>query len=96
MFILMTNVSLKEHIESRLQALEKATEEAKKTLEKRLEGMNEFRSQLKDQAGTFITRVEFEAFKEAMNSRFIYVIISGLGFAIAAVTTMILLHQFLK
>jgi hypothetical protein len=60
----MTDVPLKEHIESRLDALEKASEEARRVLEKRLEGMNEFREQLKDQAATFIARMEYTANNE--------------------------------
>lgn len=39
-------------------ASEKATIKAETATEKRFEGVNEFRSQLKDQAGTFITRGE--------------------------------------
>lgn len=62
-------VSLRDHIqalldaqrayyESRLAALEKATEVATDTLNTRLAGMNEFRDTLKDQAGRFVTRDE--------------------------------------
>ncbi len=39
-------------------SLERATQIAAANLEKRLESMNEFRQQIKDQTGTFITRVE--------------------------------------
>jgi hypothetical protein len=56
----MDDVSLKEHVESRLMALEKATVLAARTLEKRLEGMNEFRDALKNQAGLFATRSEVQ------------------------------------
>lgn len=41
-----------------LQASEKATTKADTANEKRFDGVNEFRSQLKDQAGTFLTRNE--------------------------------------
>jgi hypothetical protein len=34
----------------------RAIDKAHNNMEKRLDGMNEFRSQLKDQAGTFVTR----------------------------------------
>jgi cysteine sulfinate desulfinase/cysteine desulfurase-like protein len=78
-------VSLKEYIETKLVALEKATEEAKSSLEKRLEGMNEFRAQLKDQTSTFITRVEFDALKESFQKQIIFIIISGIGFVITVV-----------
>jgi hypothetical protein len=64
----LQSVSLKEHIESRLSALEKAISEAKHDLEKRLEGMNEFRAQLKDQAYSFITRNEYALCIERINS----------------------------
>lgn len=72
-------ISLKEYIDTQLQALErvremgiagediryraieKATTLASNAMDKRLEGMNEFRNQLKDQAALFLTRVEYEA-----------------------------------
>ena len=38
----------------------KATDLAKVDMERRLEGMNEFRSQLERQAGTFLTRDRFD------------------------------------
>jgi hypothetical protein len=63
----MSDVPLREHLESKIIALEKASEEAKKTLERRLEGMNEFRAQLKDQAQTFITRSEYCARNEKID-----------------------------
>lgn len=43
------------NFETRIQALEKATTLAAMGMEKRLEGMNEFRASLKDQAATFAT-----------------------------------------
>lgn len=60
-----TRVSLREHIESRLAALEKATDLAAKALEKRLEGMNEFREALNNQASQFMTRREMTVIKDA-------------------------------
>ena len=51
-------VSIKEHFEARITALEKATVVASSAMEKRLEGMNEFRDTLKDQASRFVTRDE--------------------------------------
>jgi ABC-type antimicrobial peptide transport system permease subunit len=51
----------KVYTESRLVSLEKATSIAASNMEKRLEGMNEFRDQLRDQTGTFITRIEIES-----------------------------------
>jgi hypothetical protein len=52
------NVPLKEYFEARVVALEKATILAAHQMERRLEGMNEFREQLKDQAGQFQTKQE--------------------------------------
>jgi len=64
-------VSLKEHFDSRLKSIEKSTDLAARTLEKRLEGMNEFRDTLKDQASRFVTREEMDlrtgANREAIN-----------------------------
>jgi len=48
----------------KLEEAEKALNMARQTLERRLEGMNEFRAQLKEQAGTFIIRSEFMATME--------------------------------
>ena len=52
--------ALKELFEQRVRALEKETGLVSNQMERRLEGMNEFRDQLKDQAATFITRKECE------------------------------------
>lgn len=60
-------ISAKEYTDNQLQWLEKvmnaeikadrrAVDKALQSMEKRLDGMNEFRTTLKDQAGTFITR----------------------------------------
>ena len=54
------SVPLREHVEARIVALEKATEVATKAMDVRLAGMNEFRDTLKDQAAKFITRSEVE------------------------------------
>jgi hypothetical protein len=54
----MADVPLKEHIERRLESVEQATTLAARALEKRLEGMNEFREALKNQSATFVTRAE--------------------------------------
>lgn len=53
-------VSLRDYFEARVQAVEKGTSLARGELERRLEGMNEFREQLRDQASRFITRDEVE------------------------------------
>lgn len=51
-------VPLKEHFEARVAALEKATVVASTAMERRLDGMNEFRDTLRDQAARFVTRDE--------------------------------------
>ncbi len=51
----------KETFKVEFNSLERATQIAAANLEKRLEGMNEFRQQIKDQTGTFVTRVEHGA-----------------------------------
>jgi hypothetical protein len=54
-------VTLKEHLETRLDALDKSIAVATQALEKRLSGMNEFRDTLRDQAARFVTRDEVTA-----------------------------------
>ena len=58
------NVSLKEYFERALLANEKALDLARAIMDARLEGMNEFRDQLKDQASRFVTREELSLMKE--------------------------------
>jgi len=53
-------VTLKDYIDTRLSAMDRATEQAYRTMESRLEGMNEFRNTLRDQAGQFVTRTEYK------------------------------------
>ena len=48
-------------LEERLKASEKALELANNNMCERLEGMNEFRELLRNQAATFVTRVELDA-----------------------------------
>ena len=50
-----------ESLKIRLESIDKATEVARVSMEKRLDGMNEFRDALKDQAGKFVTRAELLA-----------------------------------
>lgn len=47
-------------VNTRLDYVEKNIEKTEATLIERMKGMNEFRAQLKDQAGTFITREQVE------------------------------------
>jgi DNA-binding FadR family transcriptional regulator len=59
--------SLQEYLETRLTSIERATEAAKLTMEKRLEGMNEFRDALRDQAGRLATRDELSLQIDRLN-----------------------------
>jgi len=52
-------VTLRDLVMSKFEGNDKATQLAYDSMNKRLEGMNEFRDQLKDQASRFITRDEF-------------------------------------
>ena len=56
-------------IKTRLDYLEKGIEKTECALNKRLEGMNEFRSALKDQNNLFITRIEYDSKHESLVSR---------------------------
>ena len=48
-------VTLREYIDLRFNTVEEATAMARQSMEKRLDGMNEFRDTLKDQAAKFVT-----------------------------------------
>ena len=50
------SVDWKTYVDTRLTATETAVNKAEEQLRQRLEGMNEFRGQLKDQAATLATR----------------------------------------
>jgi hypothetical protein len=74
----LNDISLKEYFETRLRDLEKATTIVASNLEKstaiaasamerRLEGMNEFRNQLKDQTSTFVVRSEYNSTLSRLN-----------------------------
>lgn len=59
-FTAADGVSLKEYFETRLCAIEKASELQRETLNIRLEAMNEFRDAMKDQTVNYLTRNEYE------------------------------------
>ena len=76
----MSDVTLKEHIETQIKWVDRHfeahistiqgnTERAAAQIEKRLEGMNEFRDALKDQAGTLATKNDLAALREALDTR---------------------------
>ena len=54
-------VTLREYLESKLEAQEKALNLARDLLNVRLEGMNEFRADLQRLEGSFLTRMQFDA-----------------------------------
>ncbi|MBV6343791.1 hypothetical protein, partial [Candidatus Magnetobacterium casense] len=53
----------------RFDAQDKALEKATQEMDRRLEGMNEFRRQLDMQAGTFATRTELKAEADKLELR---------------------------
>ena len=62
-------VTLKEYFDAQIENVKQATELARESMEKRLDGMNEFRDTLKDQAGKFITRQEYEDKHKSLEDR---------------------------
>jgi len=58
-------VSLRDYIDTRFAAVDKASNLALGTLETRLTSMNEFRGELKDQATTFATKTEVQLLRDA-------------------------------
>jgi DNA-binding MurR/RpiR family transcriptional regulator len=56
-----------EHLNGDLRSLESNFNVANASLDKRLDGMNEFREQLKDQAGGFFTKPEHEQFAKRID-----------------------------
>lgn len=83
-------------LSTRLDYVERGIEKNEVILDKRLHTMNEFRNTLKDQNGTFITRVEHEAklllleTKIDLLQKLVYI---GVG---AALVIQILLKVFIK
>jgi len=61
-------VTLKEYFDEKFKLLDRANEVAFRAMERRLEGMNEFRDTLRDQATRFITRDEFTIIKDRLDS----------------------------
>lgn len=56
-------ISLKEYFNIRVDAIEKSIEVAHEEMNRRLEGMNEFRKQLDRQSDDFFSRSEHELFR---------------------------------
>jgi len=61
--------SLKEYIDIRLEAIDKAVTKAEAATEKRFEGVNEFRNTLADQQRTFMPRAEAESQYNSLSER---------------------------
>lgn len=53
-------ISMRDYVDMRFTNIERATDLASNAVDKRLEGMNEFREQLNKQAALFVTRSELE------------------------------------
>jgi hypothetical protein len=61
-------VSWRDYVDSRLEALQEATKLSAAQMNDRLAGMNEFRSALKDQTGTFATREYVDLVRTQLNA----------------------------
>ena len=55
-----TLVTLKDYVDTRLTAMDRATEQSCRAMDARLNSMNEFREALRDQSGRMATRQELE------------------------------------
>jgi hypothetical protein len=56
-------------VTSEIKAIKEAVDLARTQLEKRLEGMNEFRNQLNAQAATFVSRAEIKLIMDKYETR---------------------------
>lgn len=61
-------IALREFFDYKFEAIYRANDVAYESMEKRLEGMNEFRDTLKDQASRFITRDEVDAIRKSIDA----------------------------
>jgi hypothetical protein len=61
-----TENARREGLSEQMRLINQATEKAAQAMERRLEGMNEFRQQLRDQSGQFIVRQEFQVQTQAL------------------------------
>lgn len=65
----MSEVTLREYMDKQLDHMQRAVTKAEEQLTKRLEGMNEFRDTLKDQAARLATREALDDLRTAMDTR---------------------------
>lgn len=92
----MNDVPLKEYLDASIKDIRESIKVAYASMEKRLDGMNEFRDTLKDQAGKFVTREELDARLETVNKNRkdnTTLILSLVGIAIAILG---LISRFVK
>ena len=61
-----------EKMQIQFNMIEKSIETARFAMDHRLEGMNEFRTQLSEQAATFVTKREMELIADKIDNRIIY------------------------
>ena len=54
-------ISMKTYMDTELRALEKATTLAAENLKVRLDGLNEWRAQNRDERAMYLTRIEYDA-----------------------------------
>jgi hypothetical protein len=59
-------VTLRDYIDTQMEARDRALNVALANLDRRLDGMNEFRDALRDQGFTFLTKAEYGVFKERL------------------------------
>jgi hypothetical protein len=60
-------ISLKEYVDMRFDEVKYSVATTATQLDKRLDGMNEFRQQLNDQTRTFVSRAEYNALVDRVN-----------------------------
>lgn len=91
--------TIKEHFELKFKAMDKALKLARKLMDSRLEGMNEFRAQLNEQVKTFVSVEKYEGAQKNLNqkidslSKLVYI---GLGvwIVLQVVLSFILIYIF--
>jgi hypothetical protein len=59
-------VTLRDYVDTRLDAIEKEKDASTRALEKRLDGMNEIRDALKDQQSFFVSKAEYRTAHERL------------------------------
>lgn len=59
---------LREYLDAKIDGIDQATKLAATMMERRLDGMNEFRETLKDQASRFATRAEMDEVKDRIEA----------------------------